>query len=209
MDTVGEVQEPRTKTSPYFMATWTEITTINGKRCKGHCCERFYLPFSPEELAKYVEDKEHLTHRYNNEEVAQVAGMVEYLGASKLDANKEIPYYAKQNSDYLNHWYRCKNHNTETGDCMIYETRPPMCRGFPYEGECEYHACASHPWWRHYRATRWIARNIFRWLPEREAKYKGKKKRLAVVEELCYNKLKDENDPRHGAEGNPKGEINE
>jgi len=49
-------------------------------------------------------------------------------------------------------WYSCR-HLTEAGDCAIYETRPEMCRGYPYDrevegggivaGRCANHGCTA------------------------------------------------------------------
>jgi Fe-S-cluster containining protein len=34
--------------------------------------------------------------------------------------------------------YTCRHWNPQTHLCMIYDTRPDMCRQYPYEGTCEH-----------------------------------------------------------------------
>jgi len=43
---------------------------------------------------------------------------------SRLEAGTTIPYY-----------YSCNNWNPETKQCMDYENRPSLCRGFPWFGK--------------------------------------------------------------------------
>ena len=44
-----------------------------------------------------------------------------------------------EHADMLNDlgqdWFTCKNWNKETRLCMIYETRPQMCRDYPEPGK--------------------------------------------------------------------------
>jgi len=117
--------------------------------CKGYCCRRFYLPFSPRELSEMANGLRR--HSFNQAEIDKINSMVVYLGIDRLDANREPNQSGKEG-----HWYTCKNLDTKTGLCMDYENRPRMCYEFPYDKPCEYHKCSSHPWWRHYKVTRWI-----------------------------------------------------
>jgi Fe-S-cluster containining protein len=39
--------------------------------------------------------------------------------------------------------YTCRHHDTETGDCRIYETRPMMCSEYPYGNECAIEGCTA------------------------------------------------------------------
>lgn len=32
--------------------------------------------------------------------------------------------------------FTCQHFDTESRQCLIYERRPDMCRGYPYEGRC-------------------------------------------------------------------------
>jgi Fe-S-cluster containining protein len=94
-------------------------------RCTGHCCKRFTLPYSPEELVAY---KDRLL------ESDVVVPMVTFLEVSTLHADG-IDY-----PDAPRWWYTCKNLLPD-GNCGIYETRPRMCWDYPYESTCQYVDC--------------------------------------------------------------------
>lgn len=122
--------------------------------CGGYCCERFRFRNgeSPEALKKWAEDFP------NSPDVQKVVGMVIHLGRSKVDVDGE--------EGQETHWYTCKNFDTETRLCKIYEQRPQMCRDFNKDW---YHACGvkkcklpPHP---------------------RPPEVTGKKMKLSIVEE--------------------------
>jgi Fe-S-cluster containining protein len=70
------------------------------------------------------------TERERYMDLEQIAGMVEYLD-SKRSACAGNPMY---------HYYRCKNLQPN-GDCGIYDTRPDMCRDYPYGRPCKIEGC--------------------------------------------------------------------
>jgi Fe-S-cluster containining protein len=98
-------------------------------RCTGHCCRCFPLPYGPEELQE---------KKGSAEDGEQIAAMVVYVGLrhTSTESNEGVPP-----ANPL-HFYSCSN-LLPSGDCGVYETRPEMCRGFPYEGECGYTACTA------------------------------------------------------------------
>ena len=98
-------------------------------RCTGHCCRAFPLPFGPQELSPEALKLRPLM------DGEQVAAMVTYLGW--LEDPPE-PHCSLGGA----HYYTCKNLQ-DNGDCAIYEARPEMCRGYPYEGECGYLDCTA------------------------------------------------------------------
>jgi Fe-S-cluster containining protein len=132
-------------------------------RCTGHCCKRFYLPFSPTELQRAAEytktywigpdksavkdgwekgwiDDTGKVHQRFFDEIEQIADMAIFIEKVALNANHEP-------IDHEAHWYTCKNFDVETGNCKVYETRPIMCRSFPNNpgGHCGYKACTKTP----------------------------------------------------------------
>lgn len=132
-------------------------------RCTGHCCRRFYLPFSPTELQRAAEytktyyDENGVDGKKHKEgweagwfddtgkvqrrffiDVEQIADMAIFIEKTTLDANLEKHHIE-------GHWYTCKNFDTETSNCKIYETRPDMCRMYPSSGVCDYKACTKTP----------------------------------------------------------------
>ena len=96
--------------------------TLN--RCEGRCCARFYLPDLPEiqrrgDAWKAGGDKK------NWAETQQIADMLIVV---------EKPQE--------NWWgYTCKHWDATSGDCMIHETRPDMCRGFGVTYPCNFQGC--------------------------------------------------------------------
>lgn len=102
-------------------------------RCSGHCCRVFSLPYDPAELqacASQVQDGE------------QIAAMVIPLGKHSEYAGAPR-YLSRHDADGGLHLYTCRNLDTATGDCRVYETRPAMCRNFPYERACPYQGCTA------------------------------------------------------------------
>jgi len=119
------------------------------RRCSGHCCKSFILPWiSPDQL-------EYKRKFYkNNEDALKVLNMIIYLGndPNKFpeSAKKVIPLgNFKPSSDlYQNHYYTCKHHCNITGNCLIYNDRPEMCRVFPnnetdWKGACAFVGCTK------------------------------------------------------------------
>lgn len=115
-------------------------------RCTGHCCKRFLLPYSMEELQRMrqsiidkkdfslLDNGEKRFNPHNTEELMKVTGMVIFLGKSKLDPDgnsteKECNYYT------------CKHFDEKSGNCMNYENRPRMCSDYPYGHKCLYKSC--------------------------------------------------------------------
>lgn len=79
--------------------------------CTGECCGSFTLKRNAAEKFATVWRE----HR----DAAVIADMVSYLRPSEEDNHEE---------------YTCKHF--KDGRCSIYETRPKMCRDFPYSGIC-------------------------------------------------------------------------
>ena len=47
--------------------------------------------------------------------------------------------------------FTCRHLDELTGDCLIYESRPGMCRDYPYSRPCGYPGCS----WSRGRAGTW------------------------------------------------------
>ena len=84
------------------------------------CCRRFTLLYSPEELKKksYLADFD------------KIINMLIYIGYLAENVLGEP-------TEYHQHHYTCKHLDKEKGACIIYEQRPAMCSGFPYNTECD------------------------------------------------------------------------
>ncbi len=125
---------------------WLGVRRITREvgRCSGHCCQAFTLPLTPEyvdELKSAAEGAErgepwpsHL-RRYTDDDIAIVARMVRPLG--------RFPILTPAGHRFRSplEWYACEHHDSESGDCKIYETRPRMCRDHPYGNTCNYVDC--------------------------------------------------------------------
>jgi Fe-S-cluster containining protein len=66
-------------------------------------------------------------------EIETIADMVIPLGALAMSPSG-IP------CDPPVWYYRCR-HQLPSGDCGIYDTRPNLCRAYPYGRPCEYPGC--------------------------------------------------------------------
>lgn len=101
-------------------------------RCTGHCCRKFFLPFTPDQLkaehekaiAWDVGGLDRVFPRYDPVEMLKVAPMV-------------IPI-SEANGGYH---YTCKHFDGETGNCRDYENRPKMCSDYPYGSACTFSEC--------------------------------------------------------------------
>lgn len=122
------------------------------KRCTGHCCKSFILPWiSPDTF-----ERERLKYK-DNEDISKIFDMVIYLGNDPNQlpeiAKKIIPIDNLKNYNpdayKKSHYYTCKWHDTLTGNCTNYENRPNMCRIFPdiadtnLNGSCEFNGCTK------------------------------------------------------------------
>jgi Fe-S-cluster containining protein len=72
---------------------------------------------------------------------AQAAEIFTYLGKS---VESPVPEIVSRTSGESLHWYTCTKLQPN-GDCGIYETRPLLCREFPYNNPCPYKACEWEP----------------------------------------------------------------
>jgi hypothetical protein len=101
------------------------------KRCTGHCCRRFPLPASLDDIRrrrnadvcppdeKWIQDGDKL------------AEMLIPLDGGTY-SNGQPAFY-----------FTCKHHDIASGDCTNYEQRPAMCRDYPYGRPCEHTDCTA------------------------------------------------------------------
>jgi Fe-S-cluster containining protein len=81
-------------------------------------------------------------------DVAQIAAMLIFLRVDKHG------HSSRKSTENLRWHYTCKNFDSATNNCTAYETRPSMCRDYPYgqsyiekgylpraEGQCNYRDC--------------------------------------------------------------------
>ena len=157
-------------------------------RCTGHCCQNFYLPFSPEDIDRayrrwstqfgQIGATHHVT--MNGAEygpivvdIHLIAPMVVHLGYDGI-----VPRRVNLTDEELlgkpeipAHRYRCKHYDPKMKVCTIYEIRPQMCRDYPgKEGAtCNYAGCT------------WKARKAKR---ETKAQRRDRLKALQPVEKI-------------------------
>ena len=96
-------------------------------RCTGHCCRGFALDQSYAQL-----QKEFAIWKENpqNSTIPQI----------ELIAPMVIP--VRSSSQFNEYTYTCKNLDP-AGNCMVYESRPQMCRDFPDKKSCRFWNCTS------------------------------------------------------------------
>ncbi len=114
-------------------------------RCTGHCCRRFFLGVSLDELRAELERVDRgESSRYNPTELRIVVPMLVLL-EENVDPD-EVDNFVKhdpprERAVSRGYWYTCRHLNVMTGDCTNYEGRPNMCRDYPYGGACNYAEC--------------------------------------------------------------------
>lgn len=109
-------------------------------RCTGHCCKAFILPYGPEDLSIRITaglDGSHPMGRVEDGE--QIRDMVIFLGTT----DQGWPGANPALDGSLHHYYTCKHHDAESGDCKIYDQRPGMCRRYPYGEPCKIPGCTA------------------------------------------------------------------
>lgn len=89
-------------------------------RCTGHCCRSFPLTSDPTAYDRLVADPPHV------EDGPQLVDMLIPIGPRLTLAGNLLPHFT------------CRHHDAESGDCKIYDSRPGMCRRYPYGKECEH-----------------------------------------------------------------------
>jgi len=116
------------------------MTQCNG--CEGSevagCCSPVMLPFSRIDAETAPPDKmEPENRRWVLEDLTPI---------SRREGLRRTPYVESGLTIYGNehtgesYWfwsffYECKHYDAATKQCMNYENRPPMCKGFPWYGE--------------------------------------------------------------------------
>ncbi len=116
-------------------------------RCTGACCTRFAFTgkgTTPEEIVGFI--------RENGRDGAQIADMI--LPLYPLIPGAEYPTgNVVLEKPVGGGWvFTCKHFNLETRDCGIYESRPEMCREYPYRSPCEHGERCT---WSLGRAGKW------------------------------------------------------
>ncbi len=109
-------------------------------RCSGQCCSMLLLGGDPNYLRRrrrrarwrIVDEGGGSLDDKRLKDWDQIIEMVIYLGEV---ANPNRP------GSPVDHWYTCRNHDADSGNCTIYETRPQMCRDFPNGRECPNAGC--------------------------------------------------------------------
>ncbi|KKK79505.1 hypothetical protein LCGC14_2832790, partial [marine sediment metagenome] len=117
------------------------LRTVETARCTGHCCREFPLPFGPEKL------KEQCRRNGQRNDITKapvldgdvIADMVVYRGFRRWSCDNIAEELQAQSEM---HFYTCRHFDKESGDCAIYETRPRMCKDYPYRGTCGHSDCA-------------------------------------------------------------------
>jgi Fe-S-cluster containining protein len=91
--------------------------------CNGSCCERFPLPVSFQMLRRWAQ--EGIAVNGTLEETKMLVGMlIPLTKEALLDGWKRYFFYT------------CKNFNTQTRKCMVYDKRPSLCRTYPDDTLC-------------------------------------------------------------------------
>lgn len=104
-------------------------------RCTGHCCKKFYLPLTPDQIKEELELSKTRPPRF--QDFAKIAAMV--IPIEPTTGMTGAPLRAED----VNHYYTCIHYDEQSGDCKNYEDRPTMCKDYPYGRPCNVVDCTS------------------------------------------------------------------
>ena len=99
------------------------IPETESSRCHGACCKRWVLCVSHEELGRRAALP-------GEDEARVIFDMAIPLGLSNVYADGTAEGEPRE-------WFSCR-HVLPTGDCGIYDSRPDMCRHYPYGRSCDH-----------------------------------------------------------------------
>ena len=105
-------------------------------QCTGACCAVFWLPYTPENLRKRAAEAN------AGSDLPYIADMV--ISLSPRKARKRATEFGldwpklKIGDDNADQVYTCRHWDEGSRRCSAYETRPRLCRDYPYEGECRH-----------------------------------------------------------------------
>lgn len=116
---------------------------VEQHRCSGDCCQLFNVH------GKTINELREMLSKGNfAESEFQIPDMLIPLGYDEyVQKSKEMRHDNRQilsREEYNDNWFRCKNFDVENNLCLVYETRPDMCRTYPYcngDKGCEYKNC--------------------------------------------------------------------
>ena len=105
----------------------------------GACCEKFFLPLSPQELIdayRYFKDRDdRLTMSFLNERKAGVHDFRIYQDIELVAPMVRLIEEVQETDDNRHgYWYTCIHYDQSKKRCGIHNIRPRMCRGFPFYG---------------------------------------------------------------------------
>lgn len=101
-------------------------------RCTGHCCKRFPLPKSLDDIRERAKpDFQPTDDRKRLEDGEVIAEMLIFLEEGTYSSGERCFFYT------------CKYLDPTSGDCLAYDTRPAMCRDYPYGQPCQIKECTA------------------------------------------------------------------
>lgn len=107
---------------------------VTTSRCTGHCCKRFYLPYTSKlEFADVVSHGRVQDGPFILDMLIKLPEQTTDIRGKRL--RKDDP----QRHEY----WTCRHYDTKTGDCRVYDQRPAMCRDYPYGKPCVVKGCTS------------------------------------------------------------------
>lgn len=96
--------------------------------CTGHCCFSFSLPDLPRVIGRYGGE---------SRQIARMVIPLRTVPRGGVLPSGDIAVHSER-------FYTCRNLDRETGRCATYDTRPAMCRDYPYGRKCTFKECTSH-----------------------------------------------------------------
>jgi len=104
--------------------------------CPGWCCAAFYWPRTLADM------KKHPDAGYDGPQIRDMLVPLTPKEARERHERFSGKKVAAFSWKHRGHHFTCKNWDEETRLCKVYETRPQMCRDYPYGQECQ-HGCGA------------------------------------------------------------------
>jgi Fe-S-cluster containining protein len=106
---------------------------VSGDRCSGHCCREFTLTGigeTPEAIRAWL-----VARAEDGEQIADMVVPLRAIDVGVLAPDGRIVEEKPVGGVWI---FTCRHYDAGTNNCLIYASRPRMCRDFPYGRPCEH-----------------------------------------------------------------------
>lgn len=106
--------------------------------CAGSCCAVFEFADPDDPRFEGIEDDNYLRDMLAPIDLIAAAERLDELQIEPFDNKGQHDWSGRSTVQPHRRLMTCRHWDTSTRLCTAYETRPHMCREYPYYGECDY-----------------------------------------------------------------------